>query len=44
MEASIAIQAILQRYPNLRLATKKLAWQKGLTFRGLKALPLMTNS
>ena len=42
MEASIALTTILQRFPNLRLAKGKLRWQKGLTFRGLKALPLLT--
>ena len=41
MEASIAIATILQRFPDLRLARAKLSWQKGLTFRGLKSLPLI---
>jgi len=41
MEASIAIATILQRFPDLRLARAKLIWQKGLTFRGLKSLPLI---
>jgi cytochrome P450 len=40
MEAIIAIQTIANRFPHLRLANRKLKWQKGLTFRGLKALPL----
>ena len=42
MEASIAIASLLARYPKLRLAIspRKLAWQKGLTFRGLRTLPL----
>jgi cytochrome P450 len=40
MEAEIAIAALLGRFPNLTLATKKLTWQKGMTFRGVKALPV----
>src|SRR5581483_11056135 len=38
MEAQIAIGAVVKRFPRLRLATKKLTWQKGLTFRALNEL------
>jgi cytochrome P450 len=40
MEAEIAIAALVARYPDLQLATKKLHWRKGITFRGLETLPL----
>jgi cytochrome P450 len=40
MEAEIAIATLITRYPNLKLATKKLRWRKGITFRGLHELPL----
>ncbi|HEX8523181.1 MAG TPA: cytochrome P450 [Tepidisphaeraceae bacterium] len=40
MEATIAIGTILRRFPELQVERTKLKWQKGLTFRGLKALPL----
>ena len=39
-EAQIAIGTLITRYPKLRLATKKLRWRKGITFRGLHELPL----
>lgn len=38
MEAQIAIGAIAKRFPRLRLETKKLRWQKGLTFRAMNEL------
>jgi len=38
MEAAIAINTLLARFPNLRLAQHNLKWHKGLTFRGLKSL------
>ena len=40
MEAETAIGTLIRRYPNLQLATKKLRWRKGLTFRGVHELPL----
>ncbi|HEY8667278.1 MAG TPA: cytochrome P450 [Tepidisphaeraceae bacterium] len=39
MEASIAIGSLLRRFSSIRLVTKKVRWQKGLTFRRVKALP-----
>lgn len=42
MEAQIAIHALVQRFPKLRLATpvESLRWQPSLVLRGLKALPV----
>jgi pimeloyl-[acyl-carrier protein] synthase len=40
MEAGIAIGAMVTRFPKLALTTKKLRWQKGLTFRGVRELRL----
>jgi cytochrome P450 len=39
-EAQVAIGTLITRYPKLRLATRKLRWRKGITFRGLHELPL----
>jgi hypothetical protein len=40
MEAEIAIGSLAARFPTLSLARGKLRWHKGLTFRGVKSLPL----
>jgi cytochrome P450 len=40
MEGEIAVGTLLRRFPNLRLATKKLRWRSGVTFRGLHELSL----
>jgi pimeloyl-[acyl-carrier protein] synthase len=40
MEAETAIGTLITRYPRLQLASKKLRWRKGLTFRGVYELPL----
>jgi len=40
LEAEAAIGTLITRYPKLQLATKKLRWRKGLTFRGLHELRL----
>ena len=42
LEGQIAITTLVQRLPNLRLATKPeaLRWRPGLTTRGLQALPV----
>ncbi|HTW95631.1 MAG TPA: cytochrome P450, partial [Tepidisphaeraceae bacterium] len=43
MEGQIALKLLVERYPDMRLArgaTKRLEWMKGLTFRGVKSLPL----
>jgi pimeloyl-[acyl-carrier protein] synthase len=42
MEAQIAVTALIQRYPKLRLAGGKLKWRKGLSFRGVHELRLLT--
>ena len=40
MEAEIAIGTLLWRFPNLRLATNRVRWRSGITFRGVDSLPL----
>jgi cytochrome P450 len=40
LEAPIAIGALLERYPNLRLATDHVEWQRHGLLRALKALPI----
>jgi cytochrome P450 len=40
MEAQIALTALIERFPNMRLASGKIHWMKGLTFRGIKELRL----
>jgi cytochrome P450 len=41
IEAQIAIGQLAARFPKMRLATRKLRWMKGLTFRGVKKLPVL---
>ena len=38
IEAQIAIGAMVQRLPNLRLASRKGRWKKGLIFRAIERL------
>jgi cytochrome P450 PksS len=40
LEGQIALPALLQRYPRLRLKTPNLQWSRGLVLRGLDQLPL----
>jgi len=40
MEAEVAFETILRRFPNLALAAEHLEWQEHPIFRGLKALPV----
>ena len=40
MEAEIAVRQLAERYPKMKIASKKIAWMKGLTFRGVKSLPV----
>ena len=40
LEAEIAFETILRRFPNLQLAEKNLDWQEHPIFRGLKSLPI----
>jgi cytochrome P450 len=40
MEGRIALGALLERFPNLRLATDNLEWNDNLILRGVKSLPL----
>ena len=40
LEAEIAFETILHRFPNIHLATDDLQWQEHPIFRGLKSLPV----
>ena len=40
LEAEIAFETILHRFPNLQLKTEKLEWQEHPIFRGLKKLQI----
>lgn len=40
LEAQIAINTILKRLPKLRLETEDLEWNRNLSLRGLKSLPV----
>ncbi len=40
LEAEIAFETILRRFPRLQLATDTLDWQEHPIFRGLKSLPV----
>jgi len=43
METEIALRALTTRFPKMKLAGGKLKWLKGLTFRGVKQLPVLLN-
>ncbi|MBW4632296.1 MAG: cytochrome P450 [Iphinoe sp. HA4291-MV1] len=40
VEAQIAINTLIQQFPDLKLASNKLEWKKSIVIRGLKALPV----
>ena len=40
LEAEVAFETILRRFPHLSLATDDLQWQEHPVFRGLKSLPV----
>lgn len=40
LEGRIGIQALVRRYPRIRLDTDRPAWRPGVTLRGLEALPV----
>jgi cytochrome P450 len=42
LEAKVAINALLRRFPLLQLAkpTTDIRWKKGLVLRGLESLPV----
>jgi len=40
LEGQVAIAAVVQRFPRLRLASADVQWQPNFAFRGLRALPL----
>ncbi|MBW4636527.1 MAG: cytochrome P450 [Iphinoe sp. HA4291-MV1] len=39
-QAQIAINTLLQQFPDLKLASDKLEWRKNIVLRGLKTLPV----
>jgi cytochrome P450 len=41
MEGQIALNALLRRFPGVRLAPETLRWRRGLFLRGLERLPLV---
>jgi cytochrome P450 len=40
VEAQVAFETMLRRFPHLRLATDTLMWQENLAYRGPKSLPV----
>jgi len=40
IEGPAAIHALVQRFPNIRLATEKLDWGDNIVLRGLRSLPV----
>jgi cytochrome P450 len=40
VEAQVAFETMLRRFPHLRLATDTLLWQENLAYRGLRTLPV----
>jgi cytochrome P450 len=43
IEGPAALNALVQRFPNMRLATDKLDWGDNIVLRGLKSLPVSVN-
>jgi cytochrome P450 len=41
LEAQIAVNALVKRFPGLALATDQLVWRPNATLRGLQALPVV---
>jgi cytochrome P450 len=40
LEARVALRALLERFPAMKLAADEVEWRPGSVFRGLRALPL----
>jgi cytochrome P450 len=40
LEGQVAIQKLLQQFPRMRQAQKRVAWVPNAVLRGLKALPV----
>lgn len=40
LEAQIAINTLIQKFPNLKLISSQQEWRKSIVLRGLKALPV----
>ncbi|MCC5600914.1 cytochrome P450 [Nostoc favosum] len=40
IQAQIAVNTLIQQFPDLKLASDKLEWRKNVVLRGLKALPV----
>jgi cytochrome P450 len=43
IEAPVALNALVQRFPNIRLATDELKWGENIVLRGLTELPVSVN-
>jgi cytochrome P450 len=41
LETQVALQSLVSRWPDLRLATETVEWRAGATLRGLRALPVV---
>ena len=44
LEAAVAFEALLSRFPHLQLAHSQVQWRSLINLRGLTALPLLTQS
>ena len=40
LETRIALRALIERFPAMKLAVDEVAWRPGTVFRSLRALPL----
>jgi cytochrome P450 len=43
LEAQVALAALIERFPRLRLAEPTPDWSANFAFRGLRSLPLAVN-
>jgi cytochrome P450 len=43
LEGQVAVQTLVQRFPNLRLAETPAVWRQDITIRGLQTLPVVLN-
>jgi cytochrome P450 len=43
LEAQVALAALIERFPRLRLAEPTPDWSPNFAFRGLRSLPLAVN-
>ena len=40
LEARYAIRGVIERFPNLKLATDEIVWRKNIILHGITALPV----